>query len=126
MLSNLIKLRPIWSSLFTQVRNRSRHGFKPYYIGPEGKYRRLRGLKTIKVDLPDFNKFREDKLLSPEEARSAMKKKGIVPPRMYTEKPISVACTNLVFEAYVPPEGDGKVTLASKEVLNYFSFLTLN
>ena len=36
--------------------------------------------------------------------------------RPWVEKPMHIACTPATFEAYVPPEGDGKQSLASKEV----------
>nr|CAG4648877.1 EOG090X0DDP [Polyphemus pediculus] len=40
---------------------------------------------------------------------------GVLPPRPWNEKPIFLSATGGVFEAYVPPEGDGKVSVLSKE-----------
>ena len=45
-----------------------------------------------------------------------MKERGIQPVRPWMEKPIFISSTAGTFEAYVPPEGDGKVSVASKEV----------
>lgn len=39
-----------------------------------------------------------------------MKKRGLEPPRPYMERPFYIASTGGIFEPYVPPEGDGKVT----------------
>lgn len=78
------------------------------------KFRRERGRKVLKVDLPDFDEIRENEKLSVEEIRQKLKEKGIVPRRKWTEKPMCVSCTGGVFDPYVPPEGDGKMTLASK------------
>jgi len=48
--------------------------------------------------------------LTPDEQRSKMKEKGIMPPRPYMERPFHISCTGGTFEPYVPPEGDGKVS----------------
>jgi large subunit ribosomal protein L45 len=58
--------------------------------------------------LPRFNQ--ETEKWTPERRRSEMKKKGLEPPRPYMERPFYIACTGGIFEPYVPPEGDGKVT----------------
>lgn len=39
-----------------------------------------------------------------------MKEKGIQPVRPWMEKPVFISATSGTFEAYVPPEGDGKVS----------------
>lgn len=39
-----------------------------------------------------------------------MRKRGIEPPRPYMERPFYISCTGGIFEPYVPPEGDGKVS----------------
>jgi hypothetical protein len=62
------------------------------------------------VNLPDFEDRRAEGELSPEEIRSKMKEKGIQPPRPWTERPFYISCTGGVFEPYVPPEGDGKIS----------------
>ncbi|KAL1501797.1 hypothetical protein ABEB36_007056 [Hypothenemus hampei] len=72
------------------------------------KWKTLRRLKVIKVDLPNFReKFDE---LSEEEVRSRLKQSGVLPTRPWQEHPFSITSTGQIFEAYVPPEGDGKVS----------------
>lgn len=34
-----------------------------------------------------------------------MKEKGIVPGRLWIEKPVFMSCTGTVIDAFVPPEG---------------------
>ncbi|XP_067003574.1 large ribosomal subunit protein mL45 [Anabrus simplex] len=72
------------------------------------KFKKLRTLKVMKVDLPNFDEKPED--LSEEEVRSKMKERGLLPPRPWMERPFYISCTGGVFEAYIPPEGDGKVS----------------
>ncbi|XP_037078090.1 probable 39S ribosomal protein L45, mitochondrial [Pollicipes pollicipes] len=78
------------------------------------KFRMLRGKKIIKVELPNFNEDKEAADLTPNEMRAKLKEKGILPPRPWQERPINISCTGGVFEEYVPPEGDGKVSIVSK------------
>lgn len=70
------------------------------------KFKKLRALKYVKVELPDFNEKVED--LSQSEINSRMKKRGILPPRPWMERPFFISSTGGTFEPYVPPEGDGK------------------
>jgi hypothetical protein len=56
--------------------------------------------------------------VTPEERRAFYKKEGILPPVQYNETPFFLASTGTVFDAYVPPEGDGRSSLLSKEVKN--------
>lgn len=62
----------------------------------------------MKVELPNFNEDTEQ--LSEEEVRSRLKEQGILPARPWVEKQYFVSCTGGIFEPYVPPEGDGKVS----------------
>lgn len=39
-----------------------------------------------------------------------MKEQGILPPRSWMERPITISATGAVFEPYIPPEGDGKLS----------------
>ena len=55
--------------------------------------------------------------LTPDQIRARMKEQGILPPRPWMEKPILITSTSSVFEAYVPPEGDGKLSTLSIGVL---------
>lgn len=84
------------------------------------KWKLFRRLKVIKVDLPNFNENVED--LSEDEIRNKMKEKGILPPRPWSEKPVFISSTGSVFEAYVPPEGDGKVSSITAQVRNSIAF----
>lgn len=68
----------------------------------------LRKLKYIKVNLPNFNQKPED--VTEEEMRSKLKERGLVPPRPWMERQFFISSTGGVFEPYVPPEGDGKVS----------------
>lgn len=60
------------------------------------------------MDVPDLSEKIEE--LSPEERRTKMKQRGVAPPRPYIERPFYIASTGAIFEPYVPPEGDGKMT----------------
>lgn len=51
--------------------------------------------------------------LTPDEIRARMKEQGVLPPRPWTERPILITATGAVFEPYVPPEGDGKLSSLS-------------
>ncbi|XP_059488344.1 large ribosomal subunit protein mL45 [Neocloeon triangulifer] len=90
-----------------QVRTTIRKHYDP-------KFRRLRGAKFIKVDLPDLN---EDKNtdLTPEIMRTKLKEKGIQPFRTWNERSLYVSNSGTVFEPYVPPEGDGKLSMVTVE-----------
>ena len=73
----------------------------------------------FKVKLPDveMNRRISKDQATPAEIRDYMKKLGMVPVRdRIEEKPIYISCTGAVIEQYVPPEGDGKVSVLSKEV----------
>lgn len=52
--------------------------------------------------------------MSKEEIKSRMKEKGLLPPRQWMERPFFISCTGGVFEPYVPPEGDGKLSALSR------------
>lgn len=68
----------------------------------------MRRQKVMKVELPNFREDPED--LTEEEVRSRLKERGVLPPRPWTEKPFFLSATGGIFEAYVPPEGDGKIS----------------
>lgn len=67
---------------------------------------------------PKFKKERREKVipfeemreLSEDEKRMRLKERGIFPSKPWLEKPTYLSCTGSIFEAYVPPEGDGKFT----------------
>ncbi|KAG7172108.1 probable 39S ribosomal protein L45, mitochondrial [Homarus americanus] len=77
------------------------------------KFKKARSLKVIKLDLPNLNEKSVEEM-TPDEIRAKMKEKGIQPVRPWQEKPVYVASTSGTFEAYVPPEGDGKLSATSK------------
>ncbi|XP_039282618.1 probable 39S ribosomal protein L45, mitochondrial [Nilaparvata lugens] len=90
----------------------SQRGHKHY----NPKFRKFRAAKVIKVKLPDEEKLKkkaED--YTPEEIRTRMKELGIFPVYFPRERPVYLSSTSGVFEAYVPPEGDGKVSKITKE-----------
>lgn len=72
------------------------------------KWKKMRREKYVKIELPNMQEKFSD--LTPDEQRSKMKKRGVAPPRPYMERPFHIACTGGTFEAYVPPEGDGKLS----------------
>ncbi|XP_058453751.1 large ribosomal subunit protein mL45 [Malaya genurostris] len=89
-----------------QVRHRRTKHWDP-------KWKRLRKAKFVKIDIPNLNERAED--LSQEQVKSKMKEKGLLPPRPWLERPFYISCTGGIFEPYVPPEGDGKMSAISKE-----------
>ncbi|GAB0088615.1 Probable 39S ribosomal protein L45, mitochondrial [Sergentomyia squamirostris] len=77
------------------------------------KFKWLRRMKVIKMDIPNL---REDpKKMTPDEIKSRMREKGILPPRPWMERPFYISSTGGVFEPYVPPEGDGKMSAITKD-----------
>lgn len=71
----------------------------------------------LKVELPDFEEMKKDPEDIPEdEIRSKLKEKGLFPSFPWRERPINITSTSSIFEPYVPPEGDGKVSAIYKEV----------
>ncbi|XP_044740130.1 probable 39S ribosomal protein L45, mitochondrial [Chrysoperla carnea] len=77
------------------------------HFNPKFKWFRTR--KYIKFEIPNLNEKSED--LPPDEIRKQMKKMGVLPPRPWMERPFYISCTGDIFEPYVPPEGDGKVSI---------------
>ncbi|CAG7727395.1 unnamed protein product [Allacma fusca] len=78
------------------------------------KWKKFRKLKVVKIKLPDFYDESLDlKNLTPDEIRSKMKEQGLQPPKIYQERTFDISSTSDAFEPYVPPEGDGKMSLIS-------------
>lgn len=65
-----------------------------------------------KIELPNFNEKDYEKL-TPDEQRTRMKEMGMLPPRPWMERPMFISSTSSVFEAYIPPEGDGRMSAIS-------------
>ncbi|XP_044265050.1 probable 39S ribosomal protein L45, mitochondrial [Tribolium madens] len=72
------------------------------------KWKSLRRQKVMKVDLPKFREKPED--LTEDQMRAKLKEHGLLPPRPWVEKPFFISSTGGIFEPYVPPEGDGKIS----------------
>nr|CAH7719246.1 unnamed protein product [Callosobruchus chinensis] len=95
-------LAPVANAANTQiVRHRRTKHWNP-------KWKLFRRLKVMKVDLPDYNENVDD--LSEEEMRERLKQQGLLPPRPWNEKQYFIHSTGSIFEPYVPPEGDGKIS----------------
>lgn len=65
------------------------------------------------MDLPNLKESMSD--LSDDEIKSRLKERGLLPPRPWVERPYYISSTGGIFEAYVPPEGDGKRSTLSKD-----------
>lgn len=87
-----------------QVRNIKKH-FNP-------KFRKERGRKFIKIELPNFDDSNDE--VMQERFRSRLKRHGILPQRSWQERPVLVSSTPQIFESYVVPEGDGKFSAITK------------
>lgn len=116
-LSKMVRCLVAETVHFEQIRFRTGKHWNP-------KFKKLRHLKFIKVDLPDFESLRKPpEELTKEEIKAKMKERGILPDRPWVEKPMFISSTGSVFEPYVPPEGDGKVsaitTTGAKQKLEY-------
>lgn len=71
----------------------------------------------IKVKLPDFEDLqRPFDTLTKEEIKARMKERGLLPDRPWVDNPVYISSTASVFEPYVPPEGDGKVSAITPQV----------
>jgi len=86
----------------------------------KAKWRPFRRGKVLDIDLPDFDKDRKMRSYTLQEQREYFKREGIPPVRSAEYKPLYIDASTEAFEAYVPPEGDGKATLMSKDRLNQF------
>ncbi|KRT83805.1 hypothetical protein AMK59_4310, partial [Oryctes borbonicus] len=86
---------------YQQVRYRRTKHWDP-------KWKLLRRMKVIEIELPKYNENIED--LSEEELRSRLKEQGLLPTRPWMERQFHISCTGGIFEPYVPPEGDGKIS----------------
>lgn len=75
------------------------------------KWKQLRKEKVIKVDLPNFNEKVSE--MSPNKIRQRMKEMGVLPPRPWMERPFHVSSTGTLIDPYVPPEGDGKMSMVT-------------
>ena len=74
--------------------------------------------KVLRIKLPDFysKKEKDDESFEANEFRDKLKQRGFAPVREWHERPIYMPSSNVVIEAYIPPEGDGKASKLTKEV----------
>lgn len=77
------------------------------------KWKKMRSQKVIKIDIPNLNEKAED--MTEEQMASRMKERGVLPPRPWMERPFILSSTSEIFEAYVPPEGDGVKSIIGTE-----------
>lgn len=84
----------------------------------EPKWKQLRRAKVVKIKLPNLQEKEED--LTEEQIRSKMKEHGLLPPRPWVETQFYISTTGGVFEPYVPPEGDGKISPITAQVCAFY------
>jgi len=77
------------------------------------KFKKERGAKFLKVDLPKFVQLKNEREKprderSPDEIRMEMKKEGRLPPRQHMALPINISCTRQIMDPYKPKKGDGR------------------
>lgn len=99
-----------FNDTFQQIRSIKKHFNQ--------KYRKERGQKFIKIEIPDYNKSFE---LENDEMRLQMKKYGIMPQRTWHERPVYISSTPGIFESYIVPEGDGKFSPITTMVYNIYN-----
>ncbi|XP_053615959.1 large ribosomal subunit protein mL45 [Plodia interpunctella] len=104
LLTKLGAMRLIPAVFCTPVRTTTTKHYNP-------KFKKLRAQKYMKIPLPDMNE--DFNSMSKERIRQKMKERGVMPPRPWMERPFYISATGGVFEAYVPPEGDGKASIVS-------------
>lgn len=83
---------------------------------PNYDYRWGRKNKIAKVKLPEIDKQRQDHKMTPDEMRSILKERGVVPHRPWNQRPIMMLSTSEILDEYVPEEGDGKASKLTLEV----------
>ncbi|CAF0961037.1 unnamed protein product [Adineta ricciae] len=105
--------RPFLIMLRTHFTETPNHHTKP-------KWRLYRRQKVLDIDLPDFDRDRRLRSATIQEQREQLKREGIPPVRSAEYKPLYIDASTEPFEPYVPPEGDGKATLMSRDRLNQF------
>jgi len=115
MALNLFRL-----SLYRQLIITRTHFTKTPNHHTKAKWRPFRREKVLDIDLPDFDKDRQLRSYTLQEQREYFKREGIPPIRTAEYKPLYIDASTEAFEAYVPPEGDGKATLMSKDRLHQF------
>ncbi|KFD49931.1 hypothetical protein M514_09145 [Trichuris suis] len=75
------------------------------------KFKGMRRQKVLKITLPDYDKLRKQEELSMKDLRAELKKMGLPPHRPWRERPIHVSCSGDIFDPFLPPEDESKVSL---------------
>uniref|UniRef100_A0A5S6QM14 Large ribosomal subunit protein mL45 n=1 Tax=Trichuris muris TaxID=70415 RepID=A0A5S6QM14_TRIMR len=75
------------------------------------KFKQLRREKFLKITLPDYDKIRKQEELSMKDLRAELKKMGLPPHRPWRERPIHVSCSGVIFDPFLPPDDESKVSL---------------
>ena len=114
--STLVPVRSAWGPEH-QPTPRGKHRPNKH---KDPKFSKGRNYKVLRVQLPDHDFLRamDRRETSPSEMRSYLRQVGMLAPgrQEWTERAPYISCTGAVLEEFVPPEGDGKASLMSKEV----------
>ncbi|VUZ42285.1 unnamed protein product [Hymenolepis diminuta] len=100
--------------LFTQVRT-IRH--KPWIP----KFRLIRQMQPwvqpFDPDLISIGGKSGGERSTASEIREHLRRNGLMPPLIFQDRPINLTHSGRIFDEYVPPEGDGKSSLLSTEMV---------
>lgn len=98
-------------------------GYRPWHRKRKGnrhrdeKFRDQRQLKFLPIRLPDFESQRRQERgeMSIAESKKEVKAQGMMPPRSWgmRERPFHVFDSGMIFDDYIPPEGDARASLLS-------------
>lgn len=75
------------------------------------KWKELRKAKVLKVSIPNYHEKSKD--LPPHKIRQKMMENGLKPTRYWSERQMHISSTGTVIEPYIPPEGDGKLSIVT-------------
>ena len=64
--------------------------------------RQVTKMSDFKIWTDPFSTFQQETRTSAEEMRSYQKEKGVVPPRPWNERPLTMTHSNAIFDPYVP------------------------
>ena len=69
-----------------------------------------------RYSIPPRSRVKEN-ASGPADQETKARAAGVVIPQQYMERPINIACTAGIFDSYVPPEGDARLSSLSREGL---------
>lgn len=58
--------------------------------------------KLFKINLPEYDKIREELRMSAEEKRSKAAKEGIAPPVSFEYRPLNITTSGEILDPYIP------------------------